>query len=193
MRGKTPFELFREVYEAAVATGMRDPNAMCLATVDGDGAPSTRMVLMKDFDEHGFVFYTNLGSRKGLALRANPKVSLTFYWRELERQVHVRGMAEPVSDAEADEYFATRPRGSQLGAWASRQSQPLKSRAMLLVEVAKTEARFVGRPIPRSPDWSGFRVVPHAIEFWIAGAFRLHDRRLYEQSDGRWQMTRLSP
>ncbi|MDX2197660.1 MAG: pyridoxamine 5'-phosphate oxidase [Phycisphaerae bacterium] len=193
MSERNPIELFRKVYAAAVATGMRDPNAMCLATIDPDGGPSTRMVLLKDFDEQGFVFYTNLESRKGLAIRSNPKVALTFYWRELQRQVQVRGVAQPVSDAEADAYFATRPRGSQLGAWASLQSRPLKSRMALLLEVAKIEARHLGRSIPRSPVWSGFRVVPHAIEFWKAGAFRLHDRRLFERVEGGWHETRLYP
>lgn len=172
---------------------MRDPNAMCLATVDLAGRPSTRMVLLKSCDERGFVFYTNLESRKGADLRVNPNVSLTFYWRELNRQVHVRGRIEPVGAAEADEYFATRPRGSQLGAWASRQSRPLPSRTALLAEVARVEMRYLTSSVPRPPFWSGFRVVPAEIEFWVAGPFRLHRRTLFTRAAAGWTVTPLYP
>jgi pyridoxamine 5'-phosphate oxidase len=188
-----PFKRFREVYGRAVATGMRDPNGMCLATVDVHGRPSTRMVLLKDYGFRGFVFYTNLESPKAVDLRTNPNVSLTFYWRELEQQIHVRGLAEPVSDAEADVYFATRPRGSQLGAWASHQSRPLSSRAVLLAAVARLEARHLGRAVPRPPFWSGYRVVPREFEFWVAGPFRLHERTRYARSGEQWETTQLSP
>jgi len=188
-----PIERFRQVYEEAVATGMADPNAMIVATVGPDGQPSTRTVLLKDFDRRGFVFYTNYESRKGREALANPRVSLTFFWRELDKQVHVRGRAEPVSDEEADAYFASRPRGSQLGAWASRQSRPMRSRAELLAEVAKVEARHVLGKVPRPPHWSGFRVVPHEIEFWTAGKFRLHDRQLFEREGEGWKVTTLFP
>jgi pyridoxamine 5'-phosphate oxidase len=188
-----PFARFGRAMDAASATGMRDPNATCLATVDSLGRPSTRMVLLKSWDREGFVFYTNLGSRKAQDLRGNQNVSLTFFWRELDQQIHIRGSVRAVSDAEADAYFATRPRTSQLGAWASRQSAPLTSRASLLLEVARLEIRHVGRPIPRPPHWSGFRVLPATFEFWVAGAFRLHDRTLYERDEAGWRRTKLQP
>lgn len=188
-----PFARFREVYEEAVATGMVDPNAMTLSTVDPSGQPSSRVVLLKSFDESGFVFYTNFESRKGREILGNPRVSLGFYWREVGKQVIVLGTAERVSDEEADAYFATRPRGSQLGAWASQQSRPLPGRAHLLAEVAKLEARWLGRPVPRPPQWSGFRVVPHWIEIWVAGAFRLHDRTAYERVPAGWRVSKLYP
>lgn len=189
-----PFSRFREVHEEAAATGMDDPNAMVVSSVDPDGQPSSRVVLLKSFDEQGFVFYTNLESRKGREILAHPKVSLSFWWRELGKQVVILGTAGPVEAAEADAYFATRPRTSQLGAWASLQSRPLPGgRAHLLAEVARLEARYFGRPVPRPPHWSGFRVVPHWIEFWISGAFRLHDRTVYERTEGGWTVTQRYP
>lgn len=188
-----PFPRFAAVLERAVKTGMRDPNAMCLATVDAEGRPSTRMVLLKDWSPDGFVFYTNLESRKAQDLAANPHVSLTLYWRELEQQVQICGSARQVSDATADAYFATRARGSQLGAWASRQSRPLRGLAALLTDVAKLELRYLGRDVPRPPFWSGFLVVPESIEFWVAGPFRLHDRTLYERQHDGWRVTKLYP
>jgi pyridoxamine 5'-phosphate oxidase len=188
------FERFRELYDEAVASGMSDPNAMVVSTVDAAGQPSSRVTLLKSFDERGFVFYTNLESRKGSEIAANPKVSLDFFWRELARQVVVLGTAEPVADEEADAYFATRARGSQLGAWVSRQSRPLPGgRAGLVAEVAKLEAHYLGRKIPRPPHWSGFRVVPHWIEIWVAGSFRLHDRTAYERMDDGWKTAKLYP
>jgi pyridoxamine 5'-phosphate oxidase len=188
-----PIARFREVFEQVQETGEPDATAMVVATADAAGRPSSRVVLLKDVDERGFVFYTNLESRKGRQIRANPHVSLTFYWPRLDRQVCVQGVAEPVSDEEADAYFATRSRGSQLGAWASQQSRPLPGRGTLLAEVAKLEARYLGRPVPRPPFWSGFRVVPSAIEFWVEGRFRLHDRTLYERTEEGWRVTRLYP
>ncbi len=187
-----PIERFREFFEEAAATGMDDPNAMVVSSVDAEGRPSSRVVLLKDFDAEGFVFYTNLESRKGVEIRANPEVSLSFYWRETGKQVVVRGRAEPVSDAEADAYFATRPRTSQLGAWASQQSRPLKSRAQLMARVAKYEAKYL-TGVPRPPHWSGFRVVPRHIELWVAGAFRLHDRTLFERVGDGWTSRKLYP
>lgn len=188
-----PFARVREILDEAAAAGLEDPNAMVLSTVDAAGQPSSRVVLLKGFDERGFVFYTNLESRKGREVQGNPKVSLDFWWRELHKQVVVLGTAERVSDEEADAYFATRPRNSQLGAWASRQSRPLSGRPQLVAEVGMLEARWLGRPVPRPPHWSGFRVVPAWIEVWIAGAFRLHDRTAYERVPEGWRVTRLYP
>ncbi len=187
-----PLERFRAFFDEAAATGMDDPNAMVVSSVDAEGRPSSRVVLLKDFDAEGFVFYTNLESRKGREIQTNPDVSLSFYWRETGKQVVVRGRAEPVSDAEADAYFATRPRTAQLGAWASQQSRPLASRAQLLARVAKYEAKYLGA-VPRPPHWSGFRVVPSYIELWVAGAFRLHDRTLFERTEGGWASRKLNP
>jgi len=189
---RDPFARFATVFERAVAAGIDDPNAMVVSSVDGGGRPSSRVVLLKSFDHRGFVFYTNLESCKGREILANPHVALNFYWRELDEQVRIQGVAEQVGDDEADAYFATRPRGSQLGAWASRQSRPLKSRAILLAEVAKVEAKYLGK-IPRPPHWSGFRVVPDSFEFWVAGKFRLHRRTVYEKIDGGWENHRLYP
>lgn len=188
-----PFDRFRETLAEAEATGMVDPNAMVLSSVDPEGQPSSRVVLLKGFDERGFVFFTNLESRKGREVQAHPKVSLSFFWREMGKQVVILGTAGRVSDEEADAYFATRPRGSQLGAWASRQSRPLPSRDHLVAEVAKLEERYLGKPVPRPPHWSGFRVVPHWIEFWVSGTFRLHDRTAYERVEGGWKVTKLYP
>jgi pyridoxamine 5'-phosphate oxidase len=191
---REPFDVFREILDEAVGTGMTDPNAMVVSSVDAEGQPSSRVVLLKSFDEKGFVFYTNLESRKGREIQAHPKVSLDFFWRELGRQVVVLGTAEPVSDEEADAYFATRHRSSQLGAWVSKQSRPLVGgRGHLLAEVARLEAHYLGGKIPRPPHWSGFRVVPHWIEIWISGKFRLHDRTAYERRGDGWARTKLYP
>lgn len=187
-----PIDRFREFFEEAAATGMEDPNAMVVSSVDADGRPSSRVVLLKDFDAEGFVFYTNLESRKGREIRTNPNVSLSFFWRETGKQVVVRGRAALVDDAEADAYFATRPRTSQLGAWASEQSRPLAGRTQLLARVAKYEAKYLGA-VPRPPHWSGFRVVPSYIELWVAGAFRLHDRTLFERTEDGWTSCKLNP
>lgn len=187
-----PFLRFQTLFDRAIEAGIKNANAMTLSTVDEMGQPSSRQVLLKGLDERGFVFYTNLESRKGRDLGGNPRCSLNFYWRELDEQVTIRGRAEPVADEEADEYFSSRPRGSQLGAWASRQSEVLESKKKLLAEVAKIELRYPGE-IPRPPHWSGFRVVPSELEFWTAGRFRLHDRFRYRLEAGEWRIDRLYP
>lgn len=195
MASTDPIAAFRELFDRAMASDTLNPNAMTLATVDDQGRPWTRVVLLKGFDEQGFVFFTNLESRKGRQVLARPSVSLNFYWREIAdrgHQVIIEGEAEPVSDAEADEYFATRPRGSQLGAWASRQSRPTKGRAELLAEVAKVEARYPLK-VPRPPHWSGFRVAPWYVEFWREGRFRLHERTVYERDGAGWKTYKLFP
>jgi pyridoxamine 5'-phosphate oxidase len=166
---------------------------MSLATVGADGQPAVRVVLLKHVDARGFVFYTNFTSRKGRELLAHPKASLCFHWQPLQVQVRVEGIAEVVSEAEADAYFATRARESRIGAWASRQSAPLASDAELEAREREMEERFAGGDVPRPPHWSGFRVVPFRIEFWRGRAFRLHERRVYERADGAWHMGRLYP
>ena len=174
-----PFEIFRSWFAEAQEKELNDPNAVAVATADAQGRPSVRMVLMKSWDEAGFVFYTNLESRKGRELAENPNVSLLFHWKSLRRQVRIEGKAEPVSDAEADAYFASRPRDSQIGAWASDQSRPLDGRATFLGRIAKEAARFGLGAVPRPRHWSGFRVVPERIEFWEDRSFRLHERRFF--------------
>ncbi len=192
--GEDPFVLFAEWLQAANASEPHDANAVALATVDASGMPDVRMVLLKDFDRSGFVFYTNLESRKGEELAAVPKAALCFHWKSLRRQVRVRGNVEPVSAAEADAYFATRARMSRIGAWASRQSRPLESRFALEKAVARFTARFAAGAIPRPPHWSGFRILPEEIEFWRDGAFRLHDRvRFTPSRAGGWSRTALFP
>jgi pyridoxamine 5'-phosphate oxidase len=162
------------------------PDAMQLATVGPEGRPSLRTVLLKDVDARGFVFYTNLGSRKSSELRGNPAATALFHWKSAARQAIAEGDVAPVSDAEADAYFATRPRGSQIGAWASRQSAPLAGRAALEAEVAAFEARFAGSDVPRPPHWSGWRLAPRRVELWQGQPDRLHERRVWEWVDGRW-------
>lgn len=188
-----PFALFEQWFAQAQASEPCDPDAMTLATATPDGRPSARMVLLKDWSPDGFVFYTNLGSRKGAELAANPHVHLLFHWKSLRRQVRIDGRAQAVSDAEADAYFASRARESRLGAWASRQSRTLASRAVLLADIARAGARYPLGEIPRPPFWSGFRVVPQAIEFWEDGAFRIHNRQLFEHSEAGWTMRMLYP
>jgi pyridoxamine 5'-phosphate oxidase len=166
---------------------------MVLSTVDEDGQPSSRFVLLKAVDDRGFVFYTNLKSRKAVALGANPHAALCFYWPVLGQQVRIEGRAEQVSDADADAYFATRPRDSQIGAWASRQSMPLASRQALDERVTEISERFKGAPVPRPPFWSGFRVVPRVIEFWTRDVARLHARERYERVGEDWSRTLLFP
>ena len=168
--------------------------AACLSTLGPGDTPEGRMVLLKHFDARGFVFYTNLGSAKSRALERHARAGLTFYWQPLGRQVRVRGAVEAVTDAEADAYFATRPRGSQLGAWASDQSRVLDGRGELEARLAAAEARHAGGGVPRPPHWSGFRIVPDAVEFWREGAARLHDRFEYRRGDGdAWEVRRLYP
>ena len=188
-----PFALFDEWMREAEASEINDANAMTLATATADGAPSARMVLLKGIDDRGFVFYTNLDSRKGGELAANPRAALCFHWKSLRRQVRVTGAVEPVSGEDADAYFESRPRGSRIGAWASRQSHPLASRRELIAEVARHTARFGLGDIPRPSNWSGFRVVPDTIEFWRDRPFRLHDRLVYSRAETGWRMKRLFP
>ncbi|MBA8908786.1 pyridoxamine 5'-phosphate oxidase [Aminobacter ciceronei] len=189
-----PFQLFASWLKDATASEPNDPTALALATVDTDGLPDVRMVLLKGFDEHGFVFYTNFESAKGREILATMKAAMCFHWKSLRRQVRVRGPVEIVTDAEADEYFASRPRGSRIGAWASKQSRPLESRFALEKAVAEYTARHVIGDIPRPPHWSGFRIVPSQIEFWHDRPFRLHDRVVFTRTkDGGWDKDRLYP
>jgi pyridoxamine 5'-phosphate oxidase len=188
-----PHSLFRDWFAEARLSEPNDANAMALATADADGRPSARMVLLKGHDAHGFVFYTNLDSRKGGELAANPHAALLFHWKSLRRQVRIEGDVEPVTAAEADAYFATRSRDSQLGAWASEQSRPLASRAVFESRYEEMAARFKGGDVPRPPRWSGFRLVPERIEFWSDRAHRLHERRLFERSGGGWSEGLLYP
>lgn len=194
MTPANPYQLFEQIFRQASATGMTEPNAMALATADAEGHPSVRMVLMKGFDERGFVFFTNLESRKAGEIVENPHAALCFYWQAIGRQIRIEGRVEPVEPSEADEYFASRARGSQIGAWSSLQSTTLERREDLLERVRLTEERFADATIPRPPFWSGFRVIPHRIEFWSAGEFRLHDRIVYERIDGgEWSTRTLYP
>jgi pyridoxamine 5'-phosphate oxidase len=194
-RNDDPFALFGAWFTEAEASEPNDPNAMALATVAADGMPSVRMVLLKGFDKTGFVFFTNLESRKGEQLKANPKAALCFHWKTLQRSVRVEGLVTPVSPAEADAYFATRPRSSRIGAWASKQSRPLASRFDLERRIAEYTARFGLGEVPRPPFWSGFRLAPLRIEFWKNGAFRLHDRLVFTRADlaEGWTIERLFP
>jgi len=187
------FDRWFEVARAQAGYAM--PEAACLSTVDDEGYPDGRIVLLKARDARGFVFYTNLRSTKARALEARPHASLTFYWESLARQVRVQGDMERVVDAECDAYFATRPRGSQLGAWASDQSSVLETRAALLTRMAEVTVRHEGRPVPRPPHWRGFRLVPRRIEFWQGMPDRLHDRFLYRRlrQGERWTIERLAP
>ena len=177
-----PIARFSELYTEAGRRGTAEPDAMVLSTVDENGRPSGRYVLLKDADHRGFVFFTNLESRKARDLAANPYAALCFYWPAVDTQVRVEGTVEPVADRDADDYFATRPRDSQIGAWASTQSAPLDSRDALEQRIQGVQERFEGGAVPRPPFWSGFRVVPLRIEFWKDGAFRLHDRLVFRRS-----------
>lgn len=190
-----PLALFHEWMAEAEAQEPNDPNAMALATVDADGLPNVRMVLLKEADEHGFVFYTNLESAKGREIAGQPKAALCFHWKSLRRQVRIRGPLQPVADEEADDYFLSRPRGSRIGAWASKQSRPLESRLALEKSVARFTAKFGIGTIERPPFWSGFRLAALEMEFWHDRPFRLHDRVVFRRADQTlgWTKTRLYP
>lgn len=193
-----PLERFAALLAAATAVGperLPEPTAFCLATVGPDGQPSARMVLLKQADERGFVFYTNTRSLKGRQLAEQPRCALLFLWKALRNHVQVRieGTVAPVGEAEADAYFASRPRISQLGAWASKQSATLPDRRFFEERLAKLEREHEGQPVPRPPHWSGYRVAPDMIEFWYGAEYRLHDRDVYERHDGHWQKRKLYP
>ena len=189
-----PILLFRQWFEEAKrAKTIVDATAMCLSSVDARGLPDARMVLLKHYDARGYVFYTNLRSAKGKQLEKHPQAALTFHWDALQKQVRMQGKTEIVSDEEADAYWKTRARLSQLGAWASRQSEPLSSRAVLLKDVAKLALQYGVRPVPRPLWWTGVRVIPHQIEFWQGQLNRLHDRFLYTRKGDGWQVQRLYP
>lgn len=191
-----PFALFSAWFEEAKQKELNDPNAVALATVDDDGLPNVRMVLMKDFDARGFVFYTNFTSAKGREILVSKKAAMCFHWKSLRRQVRIRGAVEIVRDVEADAYFASRPRGSRIGAWASKQSHPLESRFVLEKAIAQFGVKYAIGDIPRPQWWSGFRILPREIEFWHNRSFRLHDRIVFECADDNvqgWTKTRLYP
>lgn len=193
MSAGDPFRLFAEWLAEAERKEPNNPSAVSLATADAAGRPSLRMVLLRGFDARGFVFYTNLDSRKGHELRANPWAALCFHWKSMDRQVRVEGGVEPVSSDEADAYFASRPKDSQIGAWASKQSQPLAARFELESRVAKYGLLYGIGKVPRPPFWSGFRVIPDVIEFWEERAFRLHDRTVYRRDGDAWGTEKLFP
>jgi pyridoxamine 5'-phosphate oxidase len=189
-----PMVTFAAWMVEATEAGLHEPNAMTLATADAAGRPSARVVLLKGVDERGFCFYTNYTSRKGQELAANPWAALCFWWGRLERQVRVEGQVEQLSAAESDDYFHARPRGAQLGAWVSAQSQVIPNRQVLEERLAQLEAEYAGQEPPRPPYWGGYRLMPDVLEFWQGGLHRLHDRLRYtRQADGSWQLERLSP
>jgi pyridoxamine 5'-phosphate oxidase len=189
-----PFEQFRIWFDQALAAQLPEPNAMTIATATLDGKPSARMVLLKDYDERGFVFYTNYESHKGRQLVNNPWGAIAFWWAELERQVRIEGRIEKVPPAESDAYFHSRPKDSQLGAWASNQSQVIDSREVLEQRLQQLKEEYENKEVPRPPHWGGFRLIPAEIEFWQGRPSRLHDRLLYQRcEDGSWGIQRLSP
>ena len=188
-----PCGLFEEWLAEAEGSEVNDPNAMQVASVDGDGLPDVRTVLLKGFDRRGFVFYTNFESSKGTQIVRARKAALVFHWKSLRRQVRARGPVEIVADDEADSYYRSRPRGSRIGAWASEQSRPLESRDALMARTRELEAKYEGRDIPRPPHWGGLRIVPQQIEFWQDGEFRLHDRVVFVRDGDGWRGQRMNP
>lgn len=190
---ETPFHLFGAWFEDAQRAEINDPNAMTVATVGPEGRPAARTLLLKEWDEQGFVFYGNLGSRKARDMACNPYVALLFHWKSLQRQIRIEGKVTQVAEAQADAYFATRPRPSQLGAWASAQSSPLASRDVFEAGLREVEARFADQPVPRPPFWSGWRLTPDYFEFWQGVDFRLHDRRVFKQGPQGWEQGLLYP
>lgn len=193
MAEKDPIQRFQDWFAEAKDAEPDLPNAVAVATADTSGRPSVRMVLLKDVDQRGFVFYTNFESRKGRELAANSRAALLFHWKSLQRQVRIEGPATPVSDEEADAYFATRARGAQIGAWASDQSRVMDGRLDLEKRVAMFGAKFGFGKVPRPPHWSGYRVAPETIEFWSEGTFRLHEREVYTKDGDTWRVDRLFP
>ncbi|WEK37166.1 MAG: pyridoxamine 5'-phosphate oxidase [Candidatus Pseudobacter hemicellulosilyticus] len=190
----TPMQQFDSWWKEAVESELEEVNAMTLATASADGVPSARIMLLKDYDEKGFVFFTNYNSFKGLTLEENPRAALVFFWKELERQVRVTGLVEKVAAAESDEYFNSRPEGSRIGAWVSPQSQVIENRDYLIEREKSVKEAFSSKPVTRPPHWGGFRVKPVIIEFWQGGASRLHDRIQYTlQEDNSWLIERLAP
>lgn len=192
-RVECPFSLFGEWFTAAKGSEPKYPDAVTMATIGLDGIPSARTVLLKEWDDRGFVIYTNLEGGKGREVAANGRAALCFYWKSLDRQVRIRGAMEQVSDEQADAYFATRPRESRIGAWASRQSQEISGREELMGRVEEFERRFADGVVPRPPHWSGLRLVPVSMEFWSEGAYRLHDRLVYTREGDGWRTAILSP
>lgn len=188
-----PIELFRDWFREATGAGVPDPTIMTLATVDGKGFPGARIVLLKSFDQDGFVFHTNYRSRKGKDLEQNPRAALVLHWRETGRQVRIEGIAEKVDARVSDRYFESRPRGSQLGAWASEQSREIPSACFLDESMRKWEKKFRDQAVPRPPHWGGYRVVPGRMEFWSDRENRLHERWLFEKTAGKWIKKRLAP
>jgi pyridoxamine 5'-phosphate oxidase len=188
-----PFSLFDDWFAEAQASEPDLPEAMSVATADATGQPSSRMVLLKDYGPDGFVFYTNVESAKGIQLTENPRAALLFHWKSLRRQVRIEGMAEAASEGEADAYFASRARDSQLGAWASDQSRPMENRERFEQRFEELERRYAGQDVPRPPFWSGYRVVPDRIEFWTERPYRLHERRLFQRDGSGWTEELLYP
>ncbi|MCK5461711.1 MAG: pyridoxamine 5'-phosphate oxidase [Bacteroidales bacterium] len=193
MKTTDPIVLFRDWYQEAIDAGITDPSIMTLATVDGEGNPAARIVLLKSFDENGFVFYTNYQSRKGTDLEKNPRAALVLHWRETGHQVRIEGITKKVQASASDRYFESRPRGSQLGAWASEQSREIPSKAHLDESLKRWESEFRDQPVPRPPYWGGYRVIPDKMEFWSDRENRMHERMLFEKTEQGWVFKKLAP